>query len=192
MNGFDSVRRRRLLELSGVAVGVALAGCSDNGDGGDGDGGLGDDDGNSTDGTETGGGTQQIRLGAETMGWIGQEPPEIADETNPTLSFEPGTTYEITWENLDGEEHELLVLDGDQKTLEASDSAKETGATVTLKFEASEEMAEYICEYHPDQMRGEIDVGGSTGNETTGNETDTDGNETGGGGGGNYDIESTG
>lgn len=168
---------------------VALAGCSDGGgddgsDGGDGqengtDGADGDDnesdgdesdggEGNDTDGDDNesegaddgdeGGNT--IELGAETSGWVGQAPPDIEGETNPSLSLETGTTYELTWENLDGVEHELIIEDGDEEELEASDSAEEEGETVTLTFEATEEMAAYYCEYHPDAMRSEITVGG--------------------------------
>lgn len=167
---------------------VALAGCSDGGgddgsDGGDGqengtDGADGDDnesdgddnesdggEGNESDGDDNesdadGGSGNTIELGAETSGWVGQAPPDIEGETNPSLSLETGTTYELTWENLDGVEHELIIEDGDEEELEASDSAEEEGETVTLTFEATEEMAAYYCEYHPDAMRSEITVGG--------------------------------
>ena len=93
-----------------------------------------------------------------TDGWEGQEPEAIAGQTNPTLSLQSGTTYELTWENGDGAEHELIIEDEEGAELEASDSSEEEGETVTLTFEATEEMVAYYCEYHPEAMRGEIMV----------------------------------
>lgn len=103
-------------------------------------------------------GSQAIRLGGETGGWQGEAPSDIEGETNPTLSLQAGTTYELTWENLDGEEHEIIIEDTNENELEASDESEEQGETVTLMFEATEEMATYYCEYHPEAMRGEITV----------------------------------
>lgn len=184
MNGRDSVSRRRLLQLGGLAASAALAGCSDLMPGG-GNGTETQDGGTATDGTETGtagGGENVIRLGAETSGWVGRQPESIAEQTNPTLELEPGTTYELIWENLDGAEHELLILSANDEELEASDSASEQGATVSMEFEATEEMASYRCEYHPEQMRGQVEVGGGGGTETgtaegtaTATESDGDG-----------------
>ena len=93
-----------------------------------------------------------------TDGWQGVEPGEIADETNPPLTLQVGTTYELTWENGDGAEHELIIEDGEGIELEASDSSEEEGEMVTLTFETIEEMGAYYCEYHPESMRGEISV----------------------------------
>lgn len=56
-----------------------------------------------------GGGQETIRLGGDSSGWRGQEPSEIENETNPTLTLDSGTTYKITRENLDGAEHELIM-----------------------------------------------------------------------------------
>lgn len=164
MNGRDSVSRRRLLQLGGLAASAALAGCSDQMPGGG--------EGTETGGTETGetgtaGGAENvIRLGAEASGWVGREPESIADETNPTLELEPGATYELVWENLDGTEHELQLLSANDEELEASDSASEEGATVSMAFEATEEVARYRCEYHPEQMRGQVETSGGGGTET--------------------------
>lgn len=168
MNGRDSVSRRRLLQFGGLAAGAALAGCSDLMPG-EGTGTETQDGGTATDGTGTGtaGGAENvIRLGAEASGWVGREPESIADESNPTLELESGTTYELVWENLDGTEHELQLLSANDEELEASDSASEEGATVSMEFEATEEMASYRCEYHPERMRGQVTMGGGGGTET--------------------------
>ena len=102
--------------------------------------------------------TQSIRLGGDAEGWEGEEPPDIEGETNPTLSLQAGTTYELTWENLDGEEHEIIIEDEEGNEFEASDESDQEDETVTMTFDATEEMAAYYCEYHPEAMRGEISV----------------------------------
>lgn len=131
------------------------------------------DDGTETaDNTETDGGTEtadstetdggaisgEIRLGGETAGWTGIAPASIEGETNPTLRLEADTEYTVVWENLDGVDHELVIVDNSDDDLVKSDSAEEEGETVTTTFTATSEMAEYYCEYHPDSMRGEIVV----------------------------------
>lgn len=104
------------------------------------------------------GGSTTIRLGGETEGWTGEEPEAIAGETNPTLQLQADTTYEIVWDNLDGEEHELILADENGEEVEASEESATEGESVTLEFTASQDLAEYFCEYHPDSMRGEIEV----------------------------------
>lgn len=110
----------------------------------------------STGNESTTGSAETIELGAQTQGWQGQAPAAIEGQTNPTLPLEPGTTYELMWENLDGEEHELIIEDANGSELQASDSSEEQGQTITMTVEASEEMAQYYCEYHPEMMRGDI------------------------------------
>lgn len=174
--GDGPTRRRRTVLVTCAAGAAALAGCgnplSDAGDGGgtptDGGSGAGRDNGSTNDSGEgtpddeegAGGaaGSTTFRLGGETAGWTGQEPEAIAGETNPTLELRAGTTYEIVWDNLDGEEHELILADGNGEEVEASEESAEEGATVSLEFTASEDLAEYFCEYHPESMRGEIEV----------------------------------
>ena len=147
--------RRRRTVLAGLATATAsLAGC----------GALESDspEGEETPTTtpEDGGdeGVPQIRLGARADAWVGVQPEGIEEQENPSLVLRSGTPYEIVWENLDGEEHELLVLDGDGEELAASDASATEGDTVTLELTAEEEMEEYLCEYHPEEMRGEITI----------------------------------
>lgn len=181
-------RRRRTVLAACAAGAAALAGCgdplSDSGDGGgspteDGGSPTGDDDTGGGSANDTGGGsandsgdgtpddeegtggaagTTTFRLGGETEGWTGVEPEAIAGETNPTLELRAGTTYEFVWDNLDGEEHELILADEDGEEVEASAASETEGESVSLEFTASEDLAEYFCEYHPESMRGEIEV----------------------------------
>lgn len=112
--------------------------------------------------TETGEQTQTIRLGAEAEGWQGQAPSDIEGETNPAITLQAGMSYDLTWENLDGEEHELIVADAAGNEIEASDESEQEGETVSMVLEVTEEMAglsgTYYCEYHPEAMRGEISI----------------------------------
>ncbi|WP_134672400.1 PQQ-dependent sugar dehydrogenase [Halorussus marinus] len=105
---------------------------------------------------------QEFVFGGEVAGWMGREPSEIADTTNPTLELEPGQEYAFTWENTDGRPHNVAILDGEGEALESTEIINEEGATQTLQFSATEEMAEYVCEVHPASMRGSISFGGET------------------------------
>ncbi|GAB7020382.1 PQQ-dependent sugar dehydrogenase [Halostagnicola bangensis] len=102
---------------------------------------------------------EQIVLLGPTPGWIGVEPDEIEDEENPTLELEAGQTYEVTWENSDGLPHNFAILSADGEQLVRSEITEETGEVQTVEFEATEEMAEYYCEMHPDTMRGDLVIG---------------------------------
>lgn len=105
-------------------------------------------------------------LGGRVSGWQGREPEAIAQQTNPTLTLRAGGQYEITWVNVDGLPHNVAILDGQGNVLEQTEVISEQGARQTLTFEATQEMATYVCEVHPNSMRGNIDVpggGGGTG-----------------------------
>ncbi|QLK26500.1 PQQ-dependent sugar dehydrogenase [Natrinema zhouii] len=109
--------------------------------------------------------SQTIELGGETSGWQGVSPDPISGETNPTLELEEGTTYEVTWENLDGLSHNFVIESEDGEDLERTELMSQQGETQTLEFEATSEMAEYYCEPHSATMRGEVSVGGGNGTE---------------------------
>jgi glucose/arabinose dehydrogenase len=106
--------------------------------------------------------SNSFRLDGEIGGWTGRAPDAIAGKTNPTLSLDAGTTYRITWKNVDGQPHNIALLDSDGNTLKRTENISEKGATQTIEFTASEEMAEYICEVHPTSMRGSLSFGSKT------------------------------
>ena len=103
-----------------------------------------------------------FRLGGEISGWKGRAPDAIAGETNPTLQLDAGTTYRIRWENVDGQPHNIALLDGNGNTLKRTDIISEQGAIQTVEFTATKEMVEYLCEVHPTSMRGSIGFGEGT------------------------------
>lgn len=131
------VTRRTVLKLSGIVAAISFAGCS---------------------GIGPGAKTKPIRLGAEAAGWRGLQPASIEETTNPTLKLTTGTTYDLTWENLDGETHELVVTNGGGTELASTDATKHKGATQTTAFTAEPEMIAYHDPYHPESMHGEIRV----------------------------------
>lgn len=100
--------------------------------------------------------TARYRLGATTAAWRGLEPPFIAQLRNPTFEFVPGQQVELTWVNLDGNRHRLLIEDSTGNVLAATEATSTEGATRTLTFEARQEMVEYVCEFYPAQMRGTL------------------------------------
>lgn len=125
-----------------------------------------------------------IILAGRTEYWYGITPQEIEGKENPTLKLKAGEKYEIVWVNTDAALHELIVESGNGKELAASGETGTAGEAVSTVITASEEMSEYYCKYHPESMRGSIELnggfdlspsGGGGGNQTDG------GNQTGGG-----------
>lgn len=86
------------------------------------------------------------------------------------ISAEPGQAISITLKNEDGVEHSFTI-DGLGVNAEA-----EGGDEATVQLTAPDKSVEFYCRYHPAQMRGSINVGGSGGVAPTGS----------GDGGGNY------
>ncbi|WP_226479685.1 cupredoxin domain-containing protein [Natrinema amylolyticum] len=118
--------------------------------------GAGDDQ--ETDGNGDADAQADIRLVGTASAWEGDAPDDIAGTENPTLSLEEGTEYVLVWENGDGLQHNFAIEDESGEDLLATDLMGEQGATQSVTFTASAEMAEYYCQVHPSSMRGSIDV----------------------------------
>jgi plastocyanin len=101
-----------------------------------------------------------IKLGGRAVGWIGRAPESIEGETNPTLEFQAGETYEVVWTNLDGAEHDFVIQDADGTILVNTEFESAQGGRQRVTFTASNEMAEYYCTNHPISMRGKVTVSG--------------------------------
>ncbi len=114
----------------------------------------GDEDGETT----TPDGAADIELGGRAPGWQGRAPSGIEGTTNPTLTLQAGTDYTLVWENLDGIQHNFAITDANGEDLLATDLVGERGATQSVQFTASPEMAEYYCQVHPETMRGPIEI----------------------------------
>jgi arylsulfatase A-like enzyme/regulation of enolase protein 1 (concanavalin A-like superfamily) len=81
------------------------------------------------------------------------------DIFNPTLSLTAGEEYSVEWTNGDGDEHSFVIADVDGNELVSSATLSDQGATETVTFTATTEMAEYYCGTHPEPQRGTVDVG---------------------------------
>ncbi|WP_435156443.1 cupredoxin domain-containing protein [Haladaptatus sp. DFWS20] len=141
--------RRTALKLTGSAVtSTVFAGCT---------GSLpGSGESKEDSGSKKKGKGKEIRLGAKQNGWQGRAPKSIKGKKNPTLILQPGQKYTLIWENLDGKEHELYIVNKKDKPVVKSEDAEEKGKTVSTTFTASKKMVQYYCEYHPQSMRGDI------------------------------------
>jgi hypothetical protein len=105
-----------------------------------------------------------------TYRWI-----DSNNATNPTLNITSGIETPITIKSLedDLEEHELIIegisaavsTDEQVEELVASDEI-EDGSSTTINFNPADiqegdnnyQSLEYYCEYHPDTMRGKIQI----------------------------------
>ncbi|WP_049928136.1 cupredoxin domain-containing protein [Halopiger goleimassiliensis] len=180
----DSLPRREALRLVGIAgLTTALAGC--------GGPGTESDDGDEP-AADAWADVDAIALEATTDGWTGVEPELILDERNPTLVLEAGTEYELSWENGDGEDHNLGVYDADAEEddsamhdpLAETEILNEEGETATLSFEATTDLVEYMCDIHTSEMVGEIEVQESEDGDDedgSGGDDEDSGDEAGGG-----------
>ncbi|SEH17938.1 Plastocyanin [Natronorubrum sediminis] len=160
MSPDESPTRRRILKLSAVAaLPAALAGCND--DNGNGNGENGNDENDDENGNGEPIEPGEIELDGETEAWTGVAPDEIADEENPTLTLEEGESYEITWENIDGVDHNIEIRDDDDEVVDGyeTDLMGDEGETQTLEIdEVTDEMTQYVCEPHQSTMIGDVEV----------------------------------
>jgi len=99
-----------------------------------------------------------IVLCAGTPGWFGLAPPGIRDQRNPTLRLRAGQEYELVWINSDGQEYELVIADGAGEDLVETPSTERRGVATRTVFRADPRMSTYYCYYHPQAMRGTIEV----------------------------------
>ncbi|QLG29654.1 twin-arginine translocation signal domain-containing protein (plasmid) [Halorarum halophilum] len=143
---------------AGAETGTAQTGTDGGGGGtGTGDGGGGGG-GNGGGGGGNGGGASAYEFLGRVEAWIGQSPAAIEGQENPTLQLQAGQEYEVTWINDDGVPHDFTIQDADGNNLQQTELLSEEGASATLTFTASEEMAQYICTVHPNTMVGTLEV----------------------------------
>jgi hypothetical protein len=179
MRDTDPISRRNVLKITG-AVGVTtfIAGCNEGGNGNGDDPAEengeepadengeepaeenGDDEANGNGNGEALEPDTRIEFDAQTNGWVGVEPEEIADEENPTLTLQDGESYEIGWEEGDGSQHNIELVDEDDEVVEdyETEESDEGGDDQFIEFDATDEIAEYVCRPHENTMRGTIEI----------------------------------
>lgn len=167
----DPIARRTIVRAVGLAASTAaLAGCIDEStvddpDGSTGEGAQPSDDGADEDASDDADDAPlEIELYGNTGGWEGLAPASIKGVENPTLHLEPGATYRLGWTDGDGAAHNIEIRNGDGEVVDdlATDVTDEPRDDQLLAFEASEEMAGYVCDPHQSIMRGEIRVEGGS------------------------------
>ena len=99
-----------------------------------------------------------IQLDGYTQAWKGTAPDAISGQSNPTLTLQEGAEYTVKWTNADGALHDFYLLDGSGAQLAGTETVSEQGATTSVTFTASAEMAEYYCSLHPNRMRGSVEI----------------------------------
>ncbi|WIV67837.1 plastocyanin/azurin family copper-binding protein [Natrialbaceae archaeon AArc-T1-2] len=101
----------------------------------------------------------EIELDGPIAGWIGVSPDHIDGVENPTLRLVAGREYDLTWTNVDGGHHNVALVDetGDVVADYETEIMSEEGASQTLTFTATTEIAQYICEPHPQTKRGDVE-----------------------------------
>ncbi|MDQ2050199.1 plastocyanin/azurin family copper-binding protein [Natronolimnohabitans sp. A-GB9] len=92
--------------------------------------------------------------------WEGKEPRDIEGKANPTLVLEEGKAYTIGWDEGDGVAHNIELRDEDDAVVDdyATDITDDPGDDQFIEFEATEELATYVCAPHAAIMRGEIRI----------------------------------
>lgn len=149
-----SWQRRTVLAACASSV-TTLAGCGSPASNPD------DDEGTPTPRIQDGSGTGEaylIRLAGETDGWSGIGPEGTADEQNPLMRLRDGRTYEVVWQNLDGESHQFVIADANGEVVVSTEPAHENGQTRSVEFTARNGMDTYYCEFHPDAMSGDVRI----------------------------------
>jgi hypothetical protein len=111
-----------------------------------------------------------IELTAKLVGneyrWIGSN-----NSTNPTLNITSGVDNQITVKSIQGdtEEHELIIkgisagADEEGEELVKGDEVEDGSSTIVNFYPSDAETRdyqslEYYCEYHPDTMRGKVQI----------------------------------
>ena len=181
MTSSDRMTRRTVVRAAGLATATAaLAGCIDESgvddpdDTADADSHPSDGQGsepNETDDEDQSNGDEaasddaeaappQIELRGELDGWRALAPAGIEGDVNPTLSLEAGRTYRLGWTEGDGLGHNIEIRDAHDAVIDdlSTPVTQEPDEEQWLEFEATEEMAAYVCTPHESNMRGEITV----------------------------------
>ena len=154
MTGDRRLTRRTTLKLGGAVVSTTvLAGCS-GGDNGDTDASDEDEDVDEEEWQDV----HEIYLEGVSDNWIGVEPPAIDSVPNPTLALVEGREYELTIENGDDFPHNIAIQDIEGNGILGTEFVDDEGDTLTVTFEASADMYEYLCGSHQNTMIGRIEI----------------------------------
>src|ERR687891_2964985 len=84
---------------------------------------------------------------------------QINGQTNPDLRLLANTAYTFTVQNPTDATHELRIADSQGKDLATSGDIQPDGSgMLNFKTSSGGDMFRYYCEYHPDLMKGAIQI----------------------------------
>lgn len=112
--------------------------------------------GSDTPDTSTESGVTQVEITAADLAF-----------SHTSISAEAGEEIEVTLVNEDDVEHSFTIDD-------VIDVEADGGEEASDSFTAPDTTVEFYCRYHPDVMRGEVTVAGSSGADTGGGGTQDD------------------
>lgn len=101
---------------------------------------------------------EEVFLDGYTEAWEGVAPEPINGEENPTLVLFEGNEYTVTWENRDGAPHDFALWDENEEVIDSTEQTDEEGETLSLTFEATTDIAQYVCTVHPTTMIGDVQI----------------------------------
>lgn len=101
---------------------------------------------------------QTYTFDGDAKGWTGTAPSAISGQKNPTLELTAGEKYTVVWKNVDDAPHTFTLEDANGNKIEGTSMIETQGKKGRLTFTATEDMAAYYCEVHPEMMRGSINV----------------------------------
>jgi hypothetical protein len=90
--------------------------------------------------------------------WQGAAPSSIEGGENPTLSLQEGEEYTLTWTHTGGSVHNFHLVDADGNTVQDVQTDLISSGSQTVTFTATEEIAEYVCDAHLSEMRGDVEL----------------------------------
>ncbi len=99
--------------------------------------------------------TNTIKMSAEEIDSIDRWTTDAG--INPSLTLIANTNNTIEIENPTDEKHELVIESGDMEVATSGDIEPESSGMLTFKPTMTGSF-EYHCEYHPDTMKGTIEV----------------------------------
>lgn len=106
----------------------------------------------------------EILFRSDGLSWVGERPSALEDAANPTIVLTEGARYTIRWtENESSIQHNIAIYTDDGTVHDdlETEVVSEPGDDQVLEFEASSEMAEYVCLPHYSAgMAGSIEIQG--------------------------------
>ncbi|WP_226482106.1 plastocyanin/azurin family copper-binding protein [Natrinema amylolyticum] len=103
----------------------------------------------------------EIRFRSDAITWVGTSPSAIENVANPTIALTEGARYAIRWTDAEGAVHDIAIYDDEETVVDDLETpiTDDPGDEQVLEFDASSEMAEYVCRPHYTAgMSGAIEI----------------------------------